>query len=45
MDEGNWITPGSEGSSEVRGVIVDVVRMVTDAMAPSGEGVRDGMFG
>ena len=45
MDERDWLAPGSEGSSEVGGVSVEVMRVVTDVMPLSGEGVRDGAFG
>ena len=45
MDERDWVSLGGEGSREVGGVSVEVIRMVTDAMPSSGEGVRDGTFG
>ena len=45
MDETDWVIPGSEGSSEIGGLSVEVIRMITDAMPSSGEGARDGTFG
>ena len=36
---------GDEGFSEVGGVHVEVIRVVTDATPSNGEGVWDGMFG
>ena len=42
MDEGHWVTPGSEGSSEVEGVSVEIFSMVTVATPSGGEGKRDG---
>ena len=39
MDERDCIIPGSEDSSEVGGVSVEVIMMVTNAMHSSGEGV------
>ena len=44
LDEEDWVTPGSEGSSEVGGLSAEVIRMVTDVMPPSVEGVRNGTF-
>ena len=41
----DWITMGNKGSSEVGGVSVEVIRLVTDATPSNGEGVRDGTFG
>ena len=45
LDERNWIALGDEDSSEVGGVSVEVIRVVTNVMPSSGEGVRDGAFG
>ena len=41
LDERNWVAPGGEGSSEVGRVSVEVIRMVTDVMPLSGDGVRN----
>ena len=45
MNERYWILMGSEGSSEVRGVGVEVIGMVTDLTSSSGKRVRYGAFG
>ena len=45
LDERDWVTLGSEGSSEVGVVSVEVFRMVTDVTPSSGKGVWDGTFG
>ena len=45
LDERDWVTAEREGSSKVRGLSVEVIRMVTDATSTGGEGVRDGTFG
>ena len=45
LDERDWVSPGSEGSSKVGGVSVEVLGMVADATSTGGEGVRDGTFG
>ena len=45
LDERDWVILGSGDFSEVGGVNVEVVRMVTDVMPSSGEGVRDGTLG
>ena len=30
LDERDWVAPGGEGSSEVGGVSVEIIRVVTD---------------
>ena len=45
MNERGWVPSGSEGSSEVAGVGVEVIRMVTDLAPSSDKGVRYGVFG
>ena len=44
MNERGWIPTGSEGSSEVCGVGVEVIGMVTDTVPSSGKVVRYGVF-
>ena len=45
LDDGDWVTPGSEDSSEVGGGSMEVVRMVTDVKPSRGEVVSDVAFG